>query len=132
MFLVYKAAANRKRARLLGDTPVTKIAELGFGLAQVQGRVVAFSEPLAGPLSGRPCVYYLIEEGDDLLVLGQWETAPSGAWQFGKGGGPYIVSNQSQGALLSSYKGFAWLWSILAVLVLVVPCLPLGLRLWLH
>jgi hypothetical protein len=74
----------------------------------------------------------LIEEGDDLLVLGQWEAALSGAWQFRKGSGPYIVSNKSHGALLSSYKGSALFWSALAVVILVVPCLPLGLRLFLR
>jgi hypothetical protein len=226
VFLVYKAGANRKRARLLADTPVTKVAELAFGPAQVQGRVVALAEPMVAPLSGKPCVYYcftveekrtvrhglfhtsshwktviddarsiawgvaddtgtanldlggaelilkpgtqfrsgfwndapptlervlnerygrsskgllfnkgmrysetLIEPGDDLLVLGQWETGMSGAWQFGKGSGPYIVSNQSLGALRSSDKGFAWLWAILALLVLVVPCALFGVRL---
>jgi len=58
VFLVYKAAANQKRARLIRDTPVAKITALGPGPAQVQGRVVALSALLTGPLSGRPCVYY--------------------------------------------------------------------------
>ncbi len=228
-FLVYKAMANRKRARLFRDTPVVKVAELSPGPVQVQGRVVAFSAPLAAPLSGRPCVYYhfhvqekrrsqrgpfgsstywktvindvrciacgvddgtgvvglnpqeaelvldpgtefrsgfwndtppelervlndrygrssqglifnkgmwysetLIEAGGELLVLGSWDVAAGGKWQLGKEDCPLIISNESQGALLSSYKRSTLLWSVLAVLVLVLPCVPLAVRLWLQ
>ena len=56
--IVYKAPANRKRAALIAGTPVRKVAELGAGRAKVQGQVVAFSELLPAPLSGRACVYY--------------------------------------------------------------------------
>ena len=74
----------------------------------------------------------LIEAGDNLLVLGSWDVTPGGKWQFGKEDCPLIVSNKSQEAMLSSYKRSALLWSALAALLLLVPCLPLGLRLWLH
>jgi hypothetical protein len=227
VFFVYKALANRKRANLITHTPVAKVAELGPGPAKVQGRVVAFSEPLPAPLSGKLCVYFhfkvqekrttshgphgasshwktvindvqnisfglddgtgiagldlnkaevvlspgtqlksgfwkdappelervlkdqygrsskgwifnktmrytekRIEEGDHLLVLGTVEATPGGNWQFVKGEGPYLISNKSQETLLSSYKSYTLLWSVLAVLVLIVPCLLVGLRLF--
>jgi hypothetical protein len=57
-FFVYKAAANRKRANLIAGTPLTHVGALAAGRAKVQGRAVAFSEPLAAPLSGRSCVYF--------------------------------------------------------------------------
>ena len=226
VFFVYKATANRKRANLIAGTPVGTVAELGPGPAKVQGRAVAFGDPLRAPLSDRACVYYdfqveetrtvrrgpfgtsshwktviddvqsiacgvddgtgmvgvdlregelvlnpgaqlrsgvwndapselervlnerygrsskglifnkgmrytetLIEVGEDLLVLGTSGVAPGGNWQFGKGDVPHIVSNKSQGSLLSSYKGYLLFWSVLAVLVLVA-CLALGLKLF--
>jgi hypothetical protein len=222
---LYKAAANRKRAKLIAGTLLSHVADLGAGRAKVQGWVVTFSEPLTAPLSGRPCVYYrfqveekrthyhgphggggshwksviddvqsipcglddgtgvaglnlpeaelvlspgtqsrsgflndappqlervlndwygrsskglifnkgmrytetLIEEGDDLLVLGTVQATPGGTWQFAKGDGPYIVSDKNQAVLLSSYKRCALLWVVLAVLVLVLTCLALVL-----
>jgi hypothetical protein len=72
----------------------------------------------------------LIEEGDYLLVLGTVEGTPGGNWQFVKSDSPYIISNKSPEALLSSYRNFTFLWSVLAVLVLVVPFLLVGLGLF--
>jgi hypothetical protein len=74
----------------------------------------------------------LIEAGDELVVLGSWDVAPGGKWHLGKEDCPLIVSNKNQDALLSSYRKSALSWSVLAVLVLVVPCLPLGLELFLR
>ena len=221
---IYKATANRKRAKLIARTPSIKITELGDGPAKVQGRIVAFGDCLPAPISGKPCVYFrfqveekkarhgppphggggsywktvindvqsihcgvddgtgvaglelggaelvlnpgaqmrsgffndapdklerilrehygrsskglifnkgmrytetLLEEGEEVLVLGRVESTPGGNWQFHKCEVPFIVSDQSEKALLSSYKRFALLWLVLAVFVPVVPCLAL-------
>ena len=225
---IYKAAANRKRAKLLAGTPVAKVAELGGGLAKVEGRVMAFGQPMPAPLSGKPCVYFqfqvdekktrhagphggggshwktvindvqsipcvlddgtgvagldlrgaemllsqggevrsgffndapaelerllrerygrsskgllfnkgmrytetLLEQGDHVLVLGTPQATSRGDWQFCKQDGLYIVSDRSEQALVKSYKRFALLWLILAVLVLIVPCVVVALVLF--
>ena len=226
IIFIYKATANKKRAKLLACTPITKVAALGQGPAKVQGRIVIFDKPLPGPLSGRPCVYYqfqveekktrhgppphggggsfwktvvndiqtipcglddgtgiagldlrgaemvlsvgaqmrsgffkdappelerllkerygrsskglifnkgmrytetLLEDDDPVLVLGAAEHTPKGNYQFSKGDGPFIVSNKSEGVLLSSYKKFAVLWLTLAILAPAVACVLLGL-----
>jgi hypothetical protein len=67
----------------------------------------------------------LIEEGDDLLVLGDVHGTPGGNWEFGKGDGPCIVSDQDERAVVASYRRFALLWLVVAVLVPVVPCVVL-------
>jgi hypothetical protein len=58
VFFLYKVAANRKRAKLIASTAIVKVAELSGGQAKVQGQVLGLGDPLAAPLSGRPCVYY--------------------------------------------------------------------------
>jgi hypothetical protein len=225
VFFVHKAAANRKRVKLIARTPIAKIAELADGPAKVQGRIVAFGDSMTAPLSGRPCVYYrfqveekktrhgpplhggggsywktiindvqsipcgvddgtgvagldlrgaemvlspgaqmrsgflndapaklerllnerygrssrgfifnkgmryietLIEGGEEVLVLARAQTTPGGNWQFSKCEIPFIVSNQNEKALIKSYKRWVLLWLVLAVLVLVIPCLALA------
>ena len=56
--LVYFARKNGKMARLIRETPTSKIAELKEGLVEVKGHVRPLSEPLESPLSKRSCVYY--------------------------------------------------------------------------
>jgi hypothetical protein len=67
----------------------------------------------------------LLAENEYVLVLGRVEATPGGNWQFRKGDGPLIVSAKSEEALLASYKRFALLWLVLAVIVPVVPCVVL-------
>ena len=68
----------------------------------------------------------LLEEGEEVLVVGRVKTTTGGNWQFGKGEVPFIVSNLREEALLSSYKRFVLFWLVVAVFVLVVPCLTLA------
>jgi len=68
----------------------------------------------------------LIEEGDDLLVLGTAEATPGGNWQLVRGEAPLIVTDRGEASLLSSYRTAAFLWWLLAVLVLAVVSLIAG------
>jgi hypothetical protein len=216
----YKFLANRKRANLLSETPLAKVAELSEQRAKVQGRIVVFDEPLYAPLSRSPCVYFRfkveekrrhggvpphggggsrwrtvindvqhilcgvddgtgiagldlrkaelelrvgaqtnsgmfndappqlerllretynrsskglifnksmrytetrLEQDTTVLVLGSVQATPGGNWQFHKGDDPFIISDQSEGALMTSYKRCAVMWLALAM------ALPLGL-----
>jgi hypothetical protein len=71
----------------------------------------------------------LLEDGAELLVLGTAQATQGGNWQFSKIDGPCIVSDQSEAALLASYKRFGLLWLLLAVILLLIPGVFLGLEL---
>jgi len=62
----------------------------------------------------------LIEEGDNLLVVGTAEATPGGNWQLVRGEGPLIVTDRGERSLLSSYRTAAFLWWLLAVVVVAV------------
>jgi hypothetical protein len=79
-----------KQAYLL-DAPLVRAADLRPGFCKVRGRVVAVAEPLQGPVTDRPCVYYRLRVQEEKR---KWKTT--------KGpGGP------KPGALVAGFLGGA-------------------------
>lgn len=56
--LFYLGFRQLHRARLIEDTPTSRIRSAAQGYAELEGRAVALGDPLYAPLSGRPCVWY--------------------------------------------------------------------------
>lgn len=51
----------KKRMKVIGDTPLSKVGELREGLGKVRGQVLGLEKPLISPLSKTPCVYYRLK-----------------------------------------------------------------------
>jgi len=61
-----------------------------------------------------------IEEGDALVVLGTAREVPGGGWELVRGDAPLLVSDKGLAGLLASYRGAAFLWWCLAVLLPII------------
>jgi len=53
--MIYRAF---KAAQRLQDVPRSRIRSAALGYVEVHGRARPLGDPLRGPLSGRPCVWY--------------------------------------------------------------------------
>lgn len=210
--LVYLVVRNWKIARLIADTPTSRIDELRNGMAEIKGRVQPAGRALECPMTGQRCVYFrfkvqekrshwigkstrrywatvvddrrvvdfevddgtgtavinaypaqfildedaharsgflndatpemeralerygqssqglifnksmrytstILEDEDQVYVLGHARSFGDGRFQFTKVFGPFIVSDRREGELLTRYRMFAFLFGFLAVAV---------------
>ncbi|MBI4616654.1 MAG: hypothetical protein HY720_23790 [Planctomycetes bacterium] len=58
VLLGFLSRGYRTKVRRIEETPTSEIRNVRPGLAEIRGRIKAGGEPLASPLSGKPCVYY--------------------------------------------------------------------------
>ncbi len=56
--MLYLGFRQLHRARLIEDTPTSRIRSAAQGYVELEGRAVALGDPLYAPLSGKPCVWY--------------------------------------------------------------------------
>jgi hypothetical protein len=66
-----------------------------------------------------------IEEGEALVVLGTARQVPDGGWELVRRDAPLLVSDKGIAGLLASYRGAAFLWWCLAVLLPIIASVPL-------
>jgi len=66
---------NKRREKIMKNTPTSKIATLSSGLVEIQGTVVA-DKLSNSPFSNTPCVYcrYTIEEHELLSLKNEWKS----------------------------------------------------------
>jgi len=79
---LYRCLRNLRRNRLLSDTPLVRIRSAAQGYVKLCGRAAAANdEPLAAPLSTRPCVwwrYQVDQKTRNAKGETRWETIDSG------------------------------------------------------
>jgi E3 Ubiquitin ligase len=83
LWALYRCLRNLRRNRLLSDTPLVRIRSAAQGYVKLFGRAgPATNEPLAAPLSSRPCVWWRYEiEQKFRNAKGEtrWESIDSGS-----------------------------------------------------
>lgn len=55
---IFGTFSNLRRARLLQDTPISRIRSASQGEAELQGRITIHDKPLTAPLTLQPCVWF--------------------------------------------------------------------------
>jgi len=73
-----------RRARLIEDTPTSRLSSAALGYVELEGEAVMMAGvPIVAPLTLTPCAWfrYCIEEriDDDKRALGRWRTHTRGA-----------------------------------------------------
>ena len=58
VLLFYAAFDIRRRKRLIENTPTSRVRSVAAGLCELHGKAKSRSNPLRGPLSNAPCVFY--------------------------------------------------------------------------
>jgi hypothetical protein len=104
--LVSEEESWQLRARLLRTARSQAAAVESGALVKVSGRVVARARPLAAPISGRPCVLYVVEAGEGfrdpgpLALKAPWSSLPleTRAAEFAVDDGSGTVLVQPAGA----------------------------------